>query len=102
MRRDYDEYQGQITAFQAGPYSDTARRISSIVDERAEQLRLPPDPRVRVERLVEENIATARAEVDRNADGAMHAARALDARVEGLVQASHESLEQTLSDAMRE
>ena len=102
MRRDYEDYQARIAAFQAGPYGETARRISSLVDERAEQLRLPPDPRVRVERLVEENIANARAEVDRNADEARQAARALDVRVDGLLQASHESLEQTLNEAMQE
>ena len=102
MRRDFEGYQVQFATFQGGPYADTARRISSLVDERSEALRLPPDPRVRIERLVEENIANARAEVDRNADDARQAASELDTRFERLLQVSQEKLEQTLSEAMNE
>lgn len=102
LRRDYEDFQGRLAAFQAGPYSETAARISSLVDERAEQLRVPPNQRLRIERLLQEGFEQTRTEVERHAREARRALHEVDQKVEEVLTASSEGVERTLTAVMEQ
>ena len=86
--------------FQAGPYSETAARISSVVDERAEQLRVAPNQRLRIERLLQEGFEQTRAELERQAQEARRASREVDDGVGKVLTTSSEEVERTLAAVM--
>jgi signal transduction histidine kinase len=100
LRRDYEEFQARLAAFQAGPYSETGARISTLVDERAEQLRTVPNQRLRIERLVQETVEQARSEVDRHVEDARNALEEVDRKVDALVAATSEGVERTFADVL--
>lgn len=102
LRRDFEDFQTRLAAFQAGPYNETATAISSLVDERAEQLRVAPSQRVRIDRLLQESFQQARTEIERHAEDARTALHQVDERVESLLTASLEGVERTLAEVMDE
>jgi signal transduction histidine kinase len=102
LRRDFEDYQTRLASFQAGPYSETATRISALVDERAHELRVAPSQRVRIDRLLQESFDQARTEVGRHVQEVTAALHQLDERVEGLLATSVEGVERTVAEVMDE
>jgi signal transduction histidine kinase len=102
LRRDFEDFQRRFAAFQAGPYNETATAISSVVDERAEQLRVAPNQRVRIDRLLQDSFQQARAEIERHADDARRALHEVDEKVQSLITATLEGVERTLGEIVDE